>query len=188
MENYDKEFLDYMKSKYKITLQEATSGQEQQIITFAVAWDVWKQAKKLYSRAKGTSISKFMSDDHSRLNDMFQEFRESQKEDKSELLFAEFKIGIERHIKWEEEILFPRVNKKVGGDSAMVDELLLQHKRIREDINEISSHLSSRDPSIETGLEQLLMGHDKMEEGGIYPWIDDYVDDKERKAAFSKMI
>ncbi len=48
MEEYDKEFLDYMKSKYRITPEKAKNGREVDIITFAVAWNVWKQAKKIY--------------------------------------------------------------------------------------------------------------------------------------------
>ena len=46
MEKYDKEFLNYMKDKYKITPAKAKNGREVEIITFAVAWNVWKQAKK----------------------------------------------------------------------------------------------------------------------------------------------
>jgi hypothetical protein len=49
MGSYDKEFLDYMKAKYKITPESAKNGREVQIVTFAVAWNVWKQAKKVYS-------------------------------------------------------------------------------------------------------------------------------------------
>ncbi len=52
MENYDKEFLGYMQKKYKITLEKATNGSEREIITFAVAWDIWKQAKKVYKLSK----------------------------------------------------------------------------------------------------------------------------------------
>ncbi len=47
---YDKEFLDYMKSKYHITVEDATNGSEREIITFNVAWDIWKQAKRIYSQ------------------------------------------------------------------------------------------------------------------------------------------
>lgn len=188
MENYDKEFLAYMKTKYKITLEEATSGQESQIINFAIAWNVWKQAKMIYSQNKEINISKFMSADHSRLNYIFQEFKESQKADGYKLLFAEFKIGIERHIRWEEEILFPLAKLKLGNDSAIIDELLLQHKRIIEDVNEISIHLNARNAIIETDLESLLTAHDKMEEDGIYPWLDESIDGETRKDALSKMV
>ena len=52
MEKYDKEFLDYVKTKYRITLDEATNGSERERITFAVAWDIWKQAKRVYSQSK----------------------------------------------------------------------------------------------------------------------------------------
>ena len=54
MEKYDKEFLEYMERKYKITLEKATNGGEMEIIRFAVAWDVWKQAKKLYQEKKAS--------------------------------------------------------------------------------------------------------------------------------------
>jgi|GEM_PF-2162460 len=49
MVEYDKEFLDYMKDKYHITLDEATNGTEMQRIRFAVAWDIWKHAKKVFA-------------------------------------------------------------------------------------------------------------------------------------------
>jgi hypothetical protein len=52
MVEYVREFLDYMKSKYHITLKNATNGSEKGIITFAVAWDVWKEAKRVYSQKK----------------------------------------------------------------------------------------------------------------------------------------
>ena len=52
MVEYDREFLDYMKSKYHITLENAANGSEKEIITFAVAWDVWKEAKRVYSQKR----------------------------------------------------------------------------------------------------------------------------------------
>ena len=37
-----------MEKKYGITLEKATSGKEMEIIRFALAWDIWKQARKIY--------------------------------------------------------------------------------------------------------------------------------------------
>ena len=56
MKDYDKEFLDYMKKKYKITLENETNGTEREIITFAIAWDIWKQAKKTYLHDKSADL------------------------------------------------------------------------------------------------------------------------------------
>lgn len=47
MEKYDREFLDYMEKKYNLTTEKATKGSEMEIIRFAIAWDVWKQSKKV---------------------------------------------------------------------------------------------------------------------------------------------
>ena len=41
-----------MKEKYHITIEKATSGNEREIITFAVAWDAWKQAKRVYAKSQ----------------------------------------------------------------------------------------------------------------------------------------
>ena len=48
MEKYDNEFLGYMKNRYGITLEKAKNGREVEVITFAVAWNVWKQARRVY--------------------------------------------------------------------------------------------------------------------------------------------
>ena len=188
MEQYDKEFLKHMKTKYKLTLDNATNGTEPQIIEFAVAWDIWKQAKNNFYKKEQSSITEFMTEDHSRLYYILEEFIGSKNQGEGKQLFLEFKSGIERHMKWEEDILFPIVRKKLEDDSAMIDELLLQHGGIRDDLKEISASLEARDTSLESDLEQLLESHDKMEEEGIYPWIDDYVDDKARREALLKMV
>jgi hemerythrin superfamily protein len=177
-----------MKTKYKLTLDDATNGTEPQIIKFAVAWSVWKQAKSIYSKTRQNSITGFMSKDHSRLDYIFQEFRESKKAEESKQLFLEFKAGLERHIKWEEDILFPLAKKKMGGDSPMIDELILQHSRIKGDLKGLASSAGAKDTGLEDDLEQLLAAHDKMEEEDMYPWIDDYIDDKAKKDALSKMV
>jgi len=52
MVEYDKEFLDYMKDKYHITLDKATNGTEMQRIRFAIACDIWKYAKKVFAGNK----------------------------------------------------------------------------------------------------------------------------------------
>ncbi|MCL4411727.1 hemerythrin domain-containing protein [Candidatus Marsarchaeota archaeon] len=187
MEQYDKEFLEYMKIKYKLTLGEATKGTEPQIIKFALAWDVWKHAKSIYSKMGQDSIYSFMSRDHLRLDYIFQEFRKSKKAAEAEQLFLELRAGIERHIKWEEGILFPLSEKKMGNGSLITDELILQHNRIKDDLKGLATSLKLRDTGLEDDLEQLLAAHDKTEEEDLYLWMDNNVDDKARKDALSRM-
>jgi hemerythrin superfamily protein len=188
MEQYDKEFLDYMRTKYKLTLDEATNGTEPQVIKFAVAWDVWKHAKSIYYDAKKESITDFMSKDHSRLDHIFQTFRKSKNDNERRQLFLEFKAGLERHMGWEENILFPPVKRELGDDSGMIDELIMQHNRMREDLNGIASGQINSSVSFETDMEQLLAAHDKMEEEGIYPWVDDNLENKEKTEILSKIL
>ena len=129
-----------------------------------------------------------MSRDHSRLDYIFQEFRKSKKAAEAEQLFLEFRAGIERHIKWEEDILFPLAKKKRGDDPPIIDELIVQHNRIKEDLRGLADSLKARDTTLEKDLEQLLAAHDKMEEEDMYPWIDNYIDDKAKKEALSRMV
>lgn len=45
-------FLDAgFRYRDKITLAEATNGSEMEIVRFAIAWDVWKQAKRVFSHS-----------------------------------------------------------------------------------------------------------------------------------------
>ena len=55
------------------------------------------------------TIMNFMAKDHDRLDSLFTQFRNLRNTDvkKAKGLFHEFKIGLQRHIVWEEEILFP---------------------------------------------------------------------------------
>jgi len=55
------------------------------------------------------AITKFMGQDHDRLDELFREFQTLKGSDfaKAKHAFSEFKRGLQRHIVWEEEILFP---------------------------------------------------------------------------------
>lgn len=135
-----------------------------------------------------------MSKDHERLDKIFSEFKNSEHEDieNAPKLLIEFKEGIERHIRWEEEILFPLVESKLNEkDPAIIKELLVQHKRIKEDVDDLYAYVNggkATNKVVENDLGQLLIYHDKMEEEGIYPWIDEFVDEKNRESALHKMM
>ena len=62
------------------------------------------------------NILEFFANDHERLDDLFRQFQELRNSDvfKAEDVFREFKQGLQRHIVWEEEILFPVFEEKTG--------------------------------------------------------------------------
>ncbi|MCL4278568.1 MAG: hemerythrin domain-containing protein [Ignavibacteriaceae bacterium] len=55
------------------------------------------------------SISEFMEQDHDRLDDIYIQFKELRDSDQNKAMdiFSEFKTDLQKHILWEEEILFP---------------------------------------------------------------------------------
>ena len=62
------------------------------------------------------TVLEFMGKDHDRLDKIFKEFREVKTNDRAKLipLFHDFKTGLQRHIVWEEEILFPVFEDETG--------------------------------------------------------------------------
>ena len=75
-----------------------------------------------------------MEKDHDRLDDLFNKYKDLKNSDpnKAEEMFSEFKSGLEKHILWEEDILFPLFEKKTGmyegGPTAV---MRLEHKNIK---------------------------------------------------------
>jgi iron-sulfur cluster repair protein YtfE (RIC family) len=65
------------------------------------------------------SISHHYGQDHDRLDDLFRQFQALKLSDRESAgrAFQEFKAGLERHIAWEEEILFPAFENKTGQTS-----------------------------------------------------------------------
>ena len=54
------------------------------------------------------TITAFFEQDHDRLDELFKTFQQLKRSDfaKAKEAFAAFKIGLQRHIVWEESILF----------------------------------------------------------------------------------
>lgn len=139
------------------------------------------------------AITDFMEKDHERLHDIFKKFLAAKKGDgeKARALFGEFKTGLQRHIVWEEDILFPVFEERAGMyDSGPTAVMRIEHRQIKgflEDIHDQLQNEKSQTEDLETGLFAILESHNRKEEQILYPWIDNYVDDPERKALFGRM-
>jgi len=129
----------------------------------------------------------FMGDDHDRLDSIFRGFRKN----KAKSLFHEFKIGLQRHIVWEEEILFPLFENKTGmHDIGPTAVMRAEHRQIKGFLEEIHTKIANGDTDtsdLEDQLVEILAEHNSKEEDILYPWIDNSVSEKERKEAFEKM-
>ena len=60
------------------------------------------------------TISAFYEQDHDRLDDLFKTFQQFKRSDvaKAKEAFQGFKLGLQRHIVWEEDLLFPLWEEK----------------------------------------------------------------------------
>lgn len=134
-----------------------------------------------------------MEQDHDRLDGLYNKFKELKTSDlnKAKQILSEFKSGLEKHILWEEEILFPLFEKKTamyGGGPT--DVMRLEHKTIKSILDEISSKLtggSINTDDFENTLVAFLSDHNHKEENILYPMIDNLVSNEELEAIFSKL-
>ncbi len=139
------------------------------------------------------SIRQYYSDDHDRLDGLFRRFQELKRADtpSAKQLFAQFKAGLERHIVWEEEILFPLFEARTGmcgcGPTAV---MRLEHQQIKQHLAEIARRLGRDELAIESEEDALLgvLGmHNEKEENILYPIIDQVVTEQERDEVFARM-
>lgn|SRR5574341_963599 len=136
----------------------------------------------------------FMAQDHDRLDDIFKNFRTVKNEDlkKAKPLFHDFKIGLQKHIVWEEEILFPIFEKKTGmyetGPTAV---MRMEHRQIKDFLEKIHDKILKGEAKgideLEGGLIEVLTAHNMKEESILYPWIDDEISETEREKVFKEM-
>jgi iron-sulfur cluster repair protein YtfE (RIC family) len=138
-------------------------------------------------------ITEVMSRDHDRLDEILRAFHEEKGRDlrKAEGLFSEFKAGLENHIDWEEDILFPIFENRQGGrTSGPTAVMRMEHLQIKNLLAQIVERLKKDDPdtgSLENDLVNVLTAHNKKEEEILYPWIDQSVTDEEREEVLAEM-
>ncbi len=134
-----------------------------------------------------------MSHDHDRLDALFEEFRQTKTQDlpRARRLFDEFRSGLERHIVWEEDILFPAFEARTGMHEAGPTVVMrMEHRQIRELLAEIAQALEAGrtdTDTLEQDLLQVLGVHNSKEEGILYPWIDRELSDDERQALSTQL-
>ena len=138
-------------------------------------------------------ITELMEQDHDRLDGLFKEFQSAKIGDcaKATQAFSEFKRGLQRHIIWEEEFLFPRFEEQTGmSEEGPTAVMRLEHRRIKECLDGMHDRVAAGNmdtDEYEHELQNVLMVHNTKEETVLYPAIDRCVSAQEAAELIAAM-
>src|SRR5262245_55160515 len=131
---------------------------------------------------EGTSIIDYFEKDHNRLDGLFENFHEWKLKDyaRAREYFVAFKFGLQRHIVWEEDILFPIFEEATGlVNQGPTYVMRYDHRIIGEKLEAIHKKVQMKDPNSdveEKELLSILTLHNEKEEQILYPAIQAIVD------------
>ena len=140
------------------------------------------------------NIMEFMSQDHDNLDELFKQFQYQKNKDlaRAKSLFAEFRAGLEKHIVWEEEILFPifekAQNMQLSGPTYVMRK---EHEMIKTILNQIQKEIEGGNNQIENlekNLFEVLKPHNDKEEAILYPWIDKSIPSDSLETVLKKLV
>ena len=139
------------------------------------------------------TISTMFDEDHDRLDELFKSFHLLKRTDpaKAQKAFVDFKTGLQRHMVWEEDVLFPLWEKKTGmthGGPTFV--MRQEHREIGESLDAIERKVQAQNPESdheEQEFVDLLERHNMTEEQVLYPAIDRATSADERETVFRDM-
>lgn len=139
------------------------------------------------------TISKFFEQDHDRLDELFKTFQQLKRSDfpKATEAFKAFKSGLQRHIVWEEDLLFPLWENKTGmSDSGPTPVMRNEHRQIGQLLEAIHGKVAAQNPDSdqeEQALLDILGSHNRKEERALYPAIDQVAGPEDRDTVFQNM-
>jgi regulator of cell morphogenesis and NO signaling len=140
-----------------------------------------------------SGIREAFAADHDRLDSLFESYRRIKRKDsdRAKEFFKEFKFALQRHIVWEEQILFPLFEEKTGIFHAGPTEVMRQeHRLIGMYLEAVHDKVRKRDPNSDNevyALQSALALHNQKEENILYPTLDRLLSDEEKANAFTAM-
>ena len=139
------------------------------------------------------TITAFYEDDHNKLDKLFETFQKTKRSDfsKAKEAFKEFKVGLQRHIVWEEDLLFPLWEEKTGmSEGGPTFVMRHEHRQIGQLLESIHDKVAANNPDSDQD-EQLLLSilgsHNMKEERVLYPSIDNVTSPEEKEKVFRDM-
>lgn len=139
------------------------------------------------------TISAFYEQDHDRLDESLKTFQQLKRSDfaKAKEAFKAFKFGLQRHIVWEEDVLFPLWEEKTGmSEGGPTFVMRAEHRQIGQQLEAIHGKVADQNPDSdqeEQILLEVLGSHNMKEERVLYPAIDQLTSAEEREAVFRDM-
>ncbi len=145
------------------------------------------------------SIAGFLNADHRRLDQIWNECRTaiaSGDIDKLRTHFAQFAPGLRRHIRMEEDVLFPAFEDRTGMREAGPTVVMrAEHKEIQASLDRIDALARSGDraavmqagASEQTRLVGVLRPYNSKEESVLYPMADELFSAEERATLLTRM-
>ena len=124
------------------------------------------------------TITAFYEEDHDRLDELFKTFQISKRSDfvKAKEAFKEFKVGLQRHIVWEEELLFRMWEEKTGMiEDGPTPVMRFEHSQIKQLLGAIHEKVEGQ--NLDTDQD----------ERALYPAIDNVTNAEECATVFSSM-
>ena len=138
-------------------------------------------------------ISVTFEQDHERLDNLFQTFQEQKRKDfaRAKEAFVAFKFGLQRHIVWEEDLLFPKWEENSGmAEGGPTQVMRTEHRLIGDCLEAIHRKVQAQSPDSdreEQRLLELLKSHNMKEERILYPSMDQVISEEERAAIYQAM-
>jgi iron-sulfur cluster repair protein YtfE (RIC family) len=139
------------------------------------------------------TVQAHFAEDHDRLDHLLETYRQLKRVDfpRAKEAFREFKFGLQRHILWEENVLFPLFEEKTGmRDHGPTLVMRAEHQEIGERLEVLHDKVRAHDVDSDREEEVLfetLFAHNHKEENVLYPAIDQLLSAEEKAAAFRKM-
>lgn len=126
------------------------------------------------------------AEDHDRLDRLLETYRQLKRVDfaRAKEAFKQFRFGLQRHILWEENILFPLFEEKTGmRDRGPTFVMRAEHREIGKWLEALHDKVRAHDVDSDREEEVLfetLFAHNHKEENVLYPAMDRLLSEEEQ--------
>jgi iron-sulfur cluster repair protein YtfE (RIC family) len=154
-----------------------------------------EEAHRVERQAKPSDVQRFMDTDHRRIDRLIELFSAHKGSDLTQAtaLLTRARATLLRHIRWEEELLFPAFEDKTRLRETGPTVIMRQeHVRIKAAMEQIAGVLEAGASAGLEAAEQELAGvlavHNRKEETILYPMINKSLSASERSKLLDKMV